>query len=60
MRDIWCHAFREQFVAYASQMARHGENVRHLAVLTDFVPRKWHDLARPILRDIAGTKFVPV
>jgi len=24
MRDIGCHAFREQFVTYAWQMARHG------------------------------------
>jgi len=46
-----CHAFREQFVTYAWQMAQHGANcqtMRHLAVLTDFVPVKWHDLARHI------------
>ena len=47
MRGIGCHAFREQFVTYAWQMARHGEN---LAVLTDFVTLKWHDLARHIAR----------
>jgi len=26
MRGIACHAFREQFVTYAWQMARHGAN----------------------------------
>jgi len=55
-RDIWCHAFCKQFVIYAWQMARHGANcARHIDVLRDFVPLKWHDL-----RGIAGTKFVPV
>ena len=47
MRDVACHAFREQFVTYAWQMARHGANyIRHLPVSTVFVTLKLHDLAR--------------
>jgi len=56
MRDSGCHVFREQFVTYAWQMA---QTVRHLSALTDFVPLKWHDLARHIA-GIAWTKFMLV
>ena len=44
MRDRW------------HDMAR--QTVRHLAVSTDFVPLKWHYLARHIA-GTAGTRFVP-
>jgi len=38
-----------------------AQTMRYLAVLTDFVPLKWHDLARHIAwHCIAETKFVPV
>ena len=37
-----------------------AQTMRHLAVLIDFVPLQWHDLARQIiLRGIAATKLMP-
>jgi len=36
-----------------------AQTMRHLAILTDFVPLKWHDLARYIAGH-CGNKFVPV
>jgi len=46
MRDIGCRAFREHFVTDAWQIAR--QTVRHIAVFSDFVALKWHDLVRHI------------
>jgi len=49
MRDIEYHAFREQFVTYACQIARHGVKLcANFAVFTDFVTLELHDLTRHI------------
>jgi len=49
MRDIGCHAFREQFVTITRDRWHDmAQTMRHLPVSTDFVPLKWHDLARHI------------
>jgi len=60
MRDIGCHAFREQFITYAWHMVRYGTTKRHPAVLTNFVPHCNGTTLHVILWGIAGTKFVPV
>jgi len=54
MRDIVCHAFREQFVTYAWQTARDGANYASPCRL-DFVPLKCHDLVRHITRHCGNT-----
>ena len=51
------HAFREQFVTYTWQIARHGQTTRHFAVLDRLRDgTTWH----AILQGIARIKFVPV
>jgi len=60
MRDIRCHAFGEQFVTYAWQMARHGANYASPCRLDRLhatkIPMTW----QAILRGVAGRKFVPL
>jgi len=50
MRDRW------------HDIARHdtAQTMRHLAVLTDFLPQKNGTIWHAILRGIVGTKFVPL